>query len=216
MKMNQIIECLKVFQNLKNNNNHLDQIKCKIESFSDQLKYDANFDFSLNSMKMCKTIDRFNECENNKLFKCFWPKCKYTAVLRTHLNEHISIHSNPNERPFICDVKYCNKKFKTKRDLYKHKYRHQRSLNNKCQDNNECNQTSSQLSNIKSNIKTQKRFKCDFNSCEKSFHWFSDLNVHKLRHSRQKSFKCDFDLCEKTFIRNYDLNLHKRTHSRIF
>ena len=72
--MSEIMNNLKIFESLKKINNSLDKLFGKIESFANQLKCDANYDLCLNSVKMCKTIDEFNESQNNKRFKCFWLK----------------------------------------------------------------------------------------------------------------------------------------------
>ena len=84
---------------MKKNNNSLDKLFGKIESFANQLKCDANYDLCLNSVKMCKTIDKFIESENNKRFKCFWPKCQYSAKSEYNLNDDIVFHRS--ETPFV-------------------------------------------------------------------------------------------------------------------
>lgn len=39
------------------------------------------------------------------------------------------------------------------------------------------------------------------------------LDKHMLVHSQDRKFKCDVDTCEKSFQTRYTLRIHKRVHS---
>ena len=93
--------------------------------------------------------DKQRQCY--KQLKCFWPKCRYSCDGKSNLKKHISHHSNKKpfncdecnqgfhqisnllkhkgcihstDRPFICNQINCNKTFKIKSHLTKHKLRH--------------------------------------------------------------------------------------------
>ena len=55
-----------------------------------------------------------------------------------------------------------------------------------------------------------KRFNCD--SCNFSSHFASELEVHKIIHSRNPSYQCMYTNCGKWFRRKWDLNLHLQKH----
>ena len=58
-----------------------------------------------------------------------------------------------------------------------------------------------------------KRFNCD--SCNFSSHFASELEVHKIVHSRNPSHQCMYANCGKWFRRKWDLNLHLQKHKGI-
>ena len=214
--MNKIMKYLKIFESLKRNNKSLDKLFGKIESFANQLKCDANYDLCLNSVKMCKTIDEFKESENKKRFKCFWPKCQYSAKLEIDVNKHIVIHSN--ETQFVCDFNECNKTFKLNSTLIQHKRTHFKTEDNKifkcfwpkcyfkAHSKGQLNQHFAKHSN-------ERQFVCDYFECNYSTKNKRWLDEHKLGHSIERPFICDFKDCNKTFKYTSNLNRHKRRHN---
>ena len=53
-----------------------------------------------------ESFECFNKSiDNNKQFKCFWPKCGYRTNRRDLLNTHGNIHFN--KREFVCDFNNC-------------------------------------------------------------------------------------------------------------
>ncbi|CAG2177692.1 unnamed protein product, partial [Oppiella nova] len=55
--------------------------------------------------------------------KCFWPKCEFKTAARDQLKQHYSVHYKCKQ--FCCPFKGCNKVFKYKTNLAKHKSSHQ-------------------------------------------------------------------------------------------
>jgi KRAB domain-containing zinc finger protein len=116
----------------------------------------------------CKALEENEDkLKCNKQLKCFSPKCRFSAITDKNLNKHISQHLNKrqficnecnkgfnqksnlnvhkqrihsNDRPFVCPVSECGKRFKTKEDLIRHKAIHS----------------------------DEKPFKCDVKDCDKS------------------------------------------------
>ena len=127
----------------------------------------------------CKALEENEDkLKCNKHFNCFWPKCRFTTNNVHHLNQHIDMHLNKrqfvcekcykiftqnsslivhqfaihsNDRPFVCPVSDCGKRFKTNKYSLKHKVIH-------------------------SNVKP---FKCDVKDCHKSFTQKSHIILHK-------------------------------------
>ena len=85
------------------------------------------------------------------------------------------------DRPFACDM--CEKSFKRKHEVIRHKRIHT----------------------------GEKPFKCD--DCEKPFSDYSNLLRHKKKHNKtgEKPYECD--VCEKTFSSNSNLYQHKKIHT---
>lgn len=54
------------------------------------------------------------------------------------------------------------------------------------------------------------KFKCDWNECSFQSKSFSNLTVHKMRHSGEKPFKCDFPSCEWSFVSCSEMKWHQK------
>ena len=213
--MSEIMKNLKTFKSLKKNNNSLDKLFGEIKSFANQLKCDANYDLCLNSVKMRKTIDEFNESENYKRFKCFCPKCEFSTKNECHLNEHIVIHSN--KKRFVCEFNGCNKAFKQKPNYIRHKRTHNTTEKNKlkcfCPNCKFMTYNQGTLKRHKTIHLNKKQYICDFSECSFSTKDKNELDDHKLKHSNASKFICDFEDCNKTFKYKSNQNRHKQSHN---
>ena len=121
----------------------------------------------------------------NKPFKCeHCPKSFPTEhLLRNHT---MNIHK-PKTIP--CDVRGCEKKFTTLKNLNNHMKTHQ----------------------DKSGI--EKKFHCQWPDCHKKFQYRANLNRHMNRHNKIYSFHCDWPECGKGFVTKFELNNHINSHS---
>ena len=121
--------------------------------------------------QLIESFECFNKSiDNNKQFKCFWPKCQFKTERKDYLAEHRLIHSN--KRQFVCDFNNCNKKLNSRKSLINHK-----------------------LSHLDEN-----HFKCDFKGCNKSFKRNNNLKEHKESIHLKIRYSCDWKDCNKTFI----------------
>ena len=155
----------------------------------------------------CKERIEMNvKYEWNQQFVCFWPKCRFTSNNNDELIRHISSHLNKkqfkcneceksfnqisslkshkqqihsNDRPFICPVSECGKRFKCKKDLNSHQ---------RCHSN-------------------ERPFICDQIGCQMKFKTKHYLLLHKRIHSNHKPYKCDE--CGKRFRQMAHLKRHK-------
>ncbi|CAG2117181.1 unnamed protein product [Medioppia subpectinata] len=68
------------------------------------------------------TSDSSNNRELKSQLKCFWPKCEFKTRARDSLKQHYSVHYKCKQ--FCCTVKGCDKVFKYKTNLVKHRASH--------------------------------------------------------------------------------------------
>ncbi|CAG2168478.1 unnamed protein product [Oppiella nova] len=99
------------------------------------------------------------------------------------LSNHNTINTLNTYHYFHCFWPKCQYKTSYKFDLYKHQLIHTNS----------------------------KRFKCDFNNCNKVYKTHSDLNQHKQRVHLNVRYVCDWSECGKQFTTKSYLLRHKTT-----
>ena len=206
----------------------LKEINSKYDENCEYLKKsELNIDLS-NSGESCaqnycqintQLIESF-ECfdksiDNNKQFKCFWPKCQYNTNNKNTLRRHQqNIHSN--ERQFVCDFNECDKTYKYKERLILHRRIHHLNKLFKC-DYNNCNKSYKNLINLrehKKRVHLNIRYRCDWKDCNKTFSYKSYLYSHKKSfHLNERKYVCDWSECKKRFTTKQDLFRHKRIHS---
>ncbi len=58
----------------------------------------------------------------------------------------------------------------------------------------------------------EKRFKCNFQGCNRVFITLGNLNSHKIIHTDERPFNCSFEGCNKRYSRIGRLEIHERTH----
>ncbi len=91
---------------------------------------------------------------------------------------------------FVCDFENCKKEFTKKNNLIIHMRTHVK---------------------LYLNFQTgEKPHKCEL--CDKQFAAASNLINHKKTHLEEKRMKCTFDGCDKTFLSKCHLRTHLRTH----
>ena len=189
-KYDNIVNKMKQNYNLNEiNNNCIKTLKIGVKSN----------DFDVNE-------DKQRQCY--KLFKCFWPKCRYSCNTEYDLNRHISHHLN--KKQFVCEQ--CNKQFHQSTTLLQHKhYIHSTDRPFVCNQIN-CNKTFKRKTSLTLHNSTHssvKNFGCD--ECDERFKHKSSLFRHKIRfHSsiNYKRYKCLQNNCSKSFFTSYELKIH--------
>ncbi|XP_054154585.1 zinc finger protein 578-like, partial [Oppia nitens] len=147
--------------------------------------------------------------DNNRQFRCFWPKCRYKTYIENNLFIHQLMHSSIKQFEFrIIDAfivligSQTDNNVKCESDLVNHKLIHSSHKPFKC---NDCNKT----------FKSQSSVNCHI-SCGKYFANLKHLRHHKRYiHLSIKPFKCDVDNCGKQIATKSGLSLHQRKYSGI-
>ena len=180
--------------------------------------------------------DKQRQCYEQ--WKCFWPKCRYSANRKGNLNEHISHHLNnelfvcnqcnkqfrnisslynhiryfhSNERHFVCQRIHCKKRFKTKFHLTRHQLTHSSVKSFGC---NKCDKRFKSEDNLRSHKSfhsSVRPFVCPQTDCKHSFKTKEHLIQHNKTHSSERHFECND--CHKRFISKPILISHKLIHS---
>jgi uncharacterized Zn-finger protein len=126
-------------------------------------------------------IDRNNETKTCLRYKC--DECQFSTSIKCNYDRHI-LEKHEERKPYECN--YCDYKTSRNERLIYH------------------------LDNCHSNEhKLEKRFKCDFDECGKSYISLSSLRQHRLSHS----MLCK--VCKKGFKSNFHLTQHILTHSNV-
>jgi len=118
----------------------------------------------------------------------------------------ITVHSHDGKpRPYLCTV--CDKRFRTKRNLKRHKQMHSGDM---LYSYTHCEKRffTQYCLSLHMNVQSSK-YKCI--ECGKCFSCNQALTVHRRRHSGEKPFECT--VCSKRFTTSGDLAVHTRIHS---
>lgn len=153
---------------------------------------------SMNSHQRRKHQDSLQSC----------PKCKKLYPAHYLWTRHMLVHTNT--RPFTCDE--CNKKFKSKAELFNHKKTHRPSEERYTHCCEVCGKRFTQKANLESHLKLHtgsRPFSCEF--CGKSFSQRGNMEEHRRIHTGEKPFVCN--VCNIRYSRQGQLTLHRKKHT---
>lgn len=62
-------------------------------------------------------------------------------------------------------------------------------------------------------VKKERKYKCAYKNCDKTYSTLYHLTVHLRSHMDVKPYECTMEGCDKKFSTNYSLKAHQRTHT---
>ena len=124
---------------------------------------------------------------------------------------HRHKRKHTNDKPLLCSI--CSKRFKDEKAFYYHTKRHQGLLDFKCPECGQCFVEKSQLNGHILRIHTStNNYKCD--QCNTDFKTKGQLTVHMTHHTGEKAYKCR-EGCAKQFRIWNTRKSHERTHKGV-
>ncbi|XP_064115846.1 zinc finger protein 525-like isoform X1 [Macrobrachium nipponense] len=135
------------------------------------------------------------------------PKCKKLYPAHYLWTRHMLVHTNT--RPFTCDE--CDKKFKSKAELYNHKRTHKPSEERYTHCCELCGKRFTQKANLESHLRLhtgRRPFSCEF--CDKSFSQRGNMEEHRRIHTGETPYVCD--ICGTKYRRQGQLTVHQKQH----
>lgn len=136
------------------------------------------------------------------------PQCNKLYPAHYLWTRHMLVHTN--SRPFSCDE--CDKKFKSKAEMFNHKRIHRPSEERYTHCCEVCGKRFTQKANLDSHLRLHtgnRPFSCEF--CGKCFSQRGNMEEHRRIHTGEKPFVCD--LCGVSYSRQGQLSMHRRQHS---
>ena len=101
--------------------------------------------------------------------------------VRRNTRKEINLHYVKKHKK-LCECDVCNKKYYTPHSLQQHKYHHQ---------------------------KIPQDFTCT--KCNITFPFFSQLKIHKLKHTRRPKYECS--VCSELYKYKHDMQKHLQEHN---
>ena len=114
---------------------------------------------------------------------------------------------------FTCNFSGCSAKFYRKSHLVNHQKRHCQEKRFSCISCKKLFVNKQDMSTHHRRIHLkEKRYKCNWPSCNKSFFNLNDFNNHTRRHTGEKPFKCSWPGCAYSCTCQGNLRKHKKKH----
>ena len=132
-------------------------------------------------------FSHLNRTDTNPDHACFWSGCSRASTpfkAKYKLVNHLRIHTG--EKPFVCKVAGCGKRFGRTENLKIHARVHT----------------------------GEKPFKCQFPGCEKTFSNSSDRKKHSSVH-QTGVFECPLPGCSRTYCHASSMRKHMKTHGKL-
>ena len=218
----------KMIKHLKQEEIYCEYPDCEYKTFNKQIldKHIANHNnyLELSSQTIVCHYEDCNEVFNDKKswikhrngihrykckVQCTHSGCSFTAQSNAHLKKHRTKHSN--EKPFVCSVNGCGKRFKTENGFKYHLRVHKTIY-----DSDHVKDFTADKRVITSH-KSVNKFKCSFDVCDKVFTTPSSKLIHERTvHLKEDPFYCEYPDCEYKIYNILSFNNHIKNHSNYY
>ncbi|THD28166.1 GDNF-inducible zinc finger protein 1 [Fasciola hepatica] len=154
---------------------------------------------------------RDHECASLQFNAYRCEECGRVFKTKLRLKYHADIH-NPR-KPYVCDVEGCDRAFRTPKYLKNHRdeFHRMQPKNYLCPVEG-CDLVFHRKTHLKRHIAThedsEKKYHCQWPSCQRRFCSEETLNLHYRKHTGEKPFNCA--LCTYTCYNKPTLNEHYR------
>jgi len=148
--------------------------------------------------------------ESKYSFPC--TECDKVFYKKSNLTSHLLRHSS--EKPFVCVVESCGKRFKREKTMVKHI----QLIHEGMKEELLCIHCGAQFrshSGLRAHVSVhtgqetvRREVMCE--QCDKAFRCKADLETHMVVHSRAKPFSCD--KCDQVFSQKASLKDHENVH----
>ncbi|XP_076461196.1 uncharacterized protein LOC143293811 isoform X2 [Babylonia areolata] len=138
-------------------------------------------------------------------YKCL--TCNHVFSQKGNFKVHLLTHTN--ERPWQCDIDNCEKGFRTKESLRRHKLSHMGIKPFEC---TECKKKFCSAFSLQEHMSLhndERPYTCSH--CQRNFRQISCLRRHLLTHSTEMPHSCD--VCNRRFSQAVYLRSHMKVHT---
>lgn len=159
--------------------------------------------------KPSKLADHERSHTGVRPFCCPEPGCDKSFLRKSHLQAHARSHLPKHERPFICSVDQCGKRFSTNQHLSQHLKLHTEPRPYRCDRCDMAFRKHHQLSKHTAEHLGTKACICPHQTCGKSFTYQSILDNHIARvHDSSRQYTCEVEECSEHFPKWSMLKAH--------
>ncbi len=208
--------CDKTYTSKFSLNSHFNEVHCD-KSLMKTFKCDiCDKIFTRNNYL---TIHKLRFHSQKVELKCDFPQCQYkTDWIRLLRNHRKSVHFKDKriikKEKFEC--KSCDKTFDNKVSFNQHKRYTHSLITYKCDFDDCVFETKDKRTSKEHKLRHlgEKKFKCEYNHCDKCFINKKELRIHVNRiHKDIRSFNCVWPQCDLKFKSNAELKRHTCLHT---
>jgi len=187
-----------------------------MRTHTSEKEYECNFVGCGKTYTTSALLASHQKIHSGSVHKCQFKDCTFSTIYTNHLKKHQqSRHSN--DRPFVCTVDGCVKRFKIKERLRAHiKIWHSNETPEVCPIDGCGKLVKPRLMKNHIDMHSKEFLFCDYPECGFKSKISGVLNYHKKNtHSSERNYVCDWTECGKRFKTKTTLTSHMKTHTNV-